>query len=68
MTMTRFKKLNQKTKMRLALKRKKRTKSNVEYLILEDYRVVVHVDVIEMVMAKEEEDKEAHKEAEEEVE
>ena len=68
MTMTRFKKLNQKTKMRLALKRKKRTKSNVEYLILEDYRVVVHVDVIEMVMAKEEEDKEVHKEAEEEVE
>ena len=68
MTMTRFKKLNQKTKMRLALKRKKRTNSNVEYLILEDYRVVVHVEVIEKVMAKEEEDKEVHKEAEEEVE
>ena len=40
----------------------------MEYLILEDYRVVVHVDVIEMVMAKEEEDKEVRKEAEEEVE
>ena len=68
MTMTRFKKLNQKTKMRLALKSKKRSNINVAYLILEGFRVEVNVEEIEMVMVKEVEDKEVHKVEEEEVE